>query len=315
MLFNTWQGTAFVYVTSVQQLGAAWIWEKWMNIFDATLRVSKMMEQKYGCSVEFYYYSQIQNQEIDKAVFETIERNLGAQFVIAQGKILMPIYIDGDLFGSIVVKEGSQIHPENFEEVHLFLDTTLKDFIVKKESLRRLKIEEACLKAQISETNIVPILKNRMIADSKDFESESNYRSALFLTGGDYTNVREIALDIHSMLKRSSFVPYSVLDFNSPIFSENMPELGRITIFIPEILDLSKKEIQQIFEYIHNFSSQQNPFLIISSQRSVADIEKENLLEPEQIDHLKKFHLMLANSSGIKDFYNILLRDRDSASH
>lgn len=294
-----------------------------MNIFDATVRVSKIMEQRYGCSVEFHYYNQEAEVGPKSSIFEIIERNFGAQFVIAQGQIVVPIYIDEKLFGSVVVKENSQINPDDFEEIQMFIDTTLKDFIIKKESLRRLKIEESCLNAVFNQTNVVPMIRNKFSlyfsddtqdekGDNQEFltiENKGPFGQALFLTGGDYSQTREIAFDIHSLLKRNSFVPYSVLDFKSQLFSENLPGLGRVTIFIPEILDLSPKEREQVFEYIHNYASKKFPFLILSTQKSLSEIEAEKLLDPQQLEQLKGFHMTLASGRGIKDFCSLLLQE------
>ncbi len=293
------------------------------------------MEQRYGCSVEFHYYNQelvkresapsAQAAEPKSSVFEIIERNFGAQFVIAQGQIIIPIYIDDHLFGTVVVKENSQINPNDFEEIQLFIETTLKDFIIKKESLRRLKIEESCLSGVLNTQNVIPLFRNNFssfLLEEPDSESEftalednSRFRQALFLTGGDYTQTREIAFDIHSLLKRNSFVPYSVLDFSSQLFSDHLPGLGRVTIFIPEVLDLSEKEREQVFEYIHNYSSTKYPFLVLSSQKTIAEIETEKNLLPQQLEQLKKFHMTLASGRGLKDFCSLLLKDGETLTH
>lgn len=292
-----------------------------MNIFEATTKVSKIAEQKYGCSVEFVYYDKNSLQPSDEentSTFEVIHRNVGAQFVIAQGAILVPVYIDEEIFGSIIVKDGMHVDPLNFEDLHVFLDTTLKDFIIKKEKLRRIKIEESIIKAQSQEkSNVIPLFKNshdEVVLSLKNNSAQSGdidqaWKAALFLTGGDYSQTRAIAHDIHSLLNRNSFVPYSVLDLNSPHFSESLSQLGRITVFVPEILDLSEAETNEIFSYIQNCSSRDKPFFIISSERSFEDIATEKLLAPDLTTTLRSFHLQFQGKSNLKDFYSLLLVD------
>lgn len=307
-----------------------------MNIFEATTKVSKIAEQKYGCSVEFVYFTHstdaesIMNDEAYSRIFETIHRNVGAQFVISQGAILVPVYVDGEIFGSIVIKDGMNVDPLNFEDLHIFLDTTLKDFIVKKEKLRRIKIEESLIKAyknKIEHSNVIPLFKNAnddiVISLSQSYaqktskdtldHNEQAWKSALFLTGGDYSQTRAIANEIHSLLNRNAFVPYSVLEMNSPKFSDNLPSLGRISIYIPEILDLSAPETAEIFNFIRNHSHKENPFFIISSQKSFDEITKEELLDPEFITALKLFHLEFQGKSNLKDFYSLLLLDPETS--
>jgi hypothetical protein len=290
-----------------------------MNIFEATTKVSKIAEQKYGCSVEFVYLENVNSDTKYNEIFETIQRNVGAQFVIAEGAFLVPVYVDGEIFGSIVIKDGMNVDPLNFEDLHVFLDATLKDFIVKKEKLRRIKIEESLLKAS-KLSNVIPLFKNGnedvvMSLSQKHMQNDQSWKSALFLTGGDYTQTRSIANEIHSLLDRNAFVPYSVLEMNSPNFSENLPSLGRISIFIPEILDLSRQEAAEIFNFIKNQSHRDHPFFIISSQKSFDEILKEELLDPAFIEALKKFHLEFQgkSKSNLKDFYSLLLLDSDTS--
>lgn len=298
-----------------------------MNIFEATTKVSKIAEQKYGCSVEFVYLdAQNSDNKNYNEIFETIQRNVGAQFVIAQGAFLVPVYVDGEIFGSIVVKDGMNVDPLNFEDMHVFLDATLKDFIVKKEKLRRIKIEESLLKASMS-SNVIPLFKNNfdevvlslsqkhMSMPGAVPENDVTWKAALFLTGGDYSQTRAIANEIHSLLDRNAFVPYSVLEMNSPNFSENLPSLGRISIFIPEILDLAQNEVTEIFNFIKKHSHKDHPFFIISSQKSFEEISKDALLDPAFIEALKKFHLEFQgkSKSNLKDFYSLLLLDPDSS--
>lgn len=303
-----------------------------MNIFEATTKVSKIAEQKYGCSVEFVYFTSstdhesIMNDESYSRIFDTIQRNVGAQFVISQGAFLVPVYVDGEIFGSIVIKDGMNVDPVNFEDLHIFLDTTLKDFIIKKEKLRRIKIEESLIKAyknKVDSSNVIPLFKNQnddvVLSLSQSYtqkkvdSDKQAWRSALFLTGGDYSQTRSIANEIHTLLNRNAFVPYSVLEMNSPKFSENLPSLGRISIYIPEILDLSSFETAEIFNFIRNYSHKDNPFFIISSQRSFDEIQKEELLDPEFITALKLFHLEFHGKSNLKDFYSLLLLDPETS--
>src|SRR5690606_18221771 len=111
------------------------------------------------------------------------------------------------------------------------------------------------------------------------------------------------------LLNRNSFVPYSVLELNSPNFSNSLSQLGKITVFVPEILDLSESETTEIFNYIHQCTNRDKPFFIISSEKSFEDIAGENLLDPELVATLRSFHLQFHGKSNLKDFYSLLLVD------
>jgi hypothetical protein len=78
-------------------------------------------------------------------------------------------------------------------------------------------------------------------------------------------------------------------------------------------LDLSPFETSEIFNFIRNFSHKDNPFFIISSQKSFDEIAKEELLDPEFITSLKLFHLEFHGKSNLQDFYSLLLLDPETS--
>lgn len=283
-----------------------------ISIFEATAKVSKITEQKYGCSVRFLYFDFDKKlTEEHNELYEIIEKNFGAQFVISKGRILVPVYIDSELFGCIKVEDGLCVDPSLFEDLHSFLDVTLKEFIVKKEKLRRIKIEESLLSA--SNQNVIPLFKNHPSFSLADYHkaeaSSSGWQGALFLSGGDYSQTRTIALEIHSLLNRSSFVPYSSLEFQSSNFSSYLSELGKITIYIPEVIDLSDAESREFCTYIKNLSSKTSPFIILSSQKTLKELENENLLNPDLLSSLREFNLEFNTTSQLKNFYSLILPD------
>ncbi len=269
-----------------------------MTIFEATERVSSITEKKFGCKVQFHYspvlshMSDQQHADLDTTrLFDILGRNTGAKFVISQGAILVPIHVERDLFGCIEVRNGDILNPEIFEDLHTLIDSTLRDFVIKKELLRRLKIQESALYPQ---SNIVPIFRKKE-DDNKNIFSLTPHdndplKLSLFIHGEDYSKMRDLAVDVHSLMTRNSFVPYSVLDFKINFFQE-MCELGRISVFIPEILDLAEYEVLDITNYLMQNMSPASPFLIISSQKNLKTLEEEQLVPKSLIEILKRFHL------------------------
>ncbi len=270
-----------------------------MTIFEATQRVSNIVKSKFGCHIEFHYAPQFSTQKVNDSIvshFETLSRNLGAKFVISKGVILVPIFVETEVFGCIEIKGGDLLNPDLYDDLHILLDSTLRDFIVKKELLRRLKIEEAALLSHQA-NNVIPIFKKKENCDAKNIFNFISHRdeplkTALFISGNDYSRIRDLAVDIHSLMSRNSFVPYSILEIKNS-FMEEMAQLGHITIFVPEIIDLPAYEVEDITNYLEKNITPSCPFLIISSQKSLDDLESEALIPEKLIQILKRFHLEL----------------------
>lgn len=272
-----------------------------MTIFEATQKVSNIIRSRFGCPVEFHYSPTSENLASPKThlddFFATIKRNSGAQFIISKGSFLVPVYVDADLFGCIEIKNTESLDASTCEDLHSLVDATLKEFIVQAEALRRLKIKESLLTSASTE-NLVPLFKKNKNLQEKpfhlvDYSFEKNpVKSALFISGYDYSKMRDLAVDVHGLLNRNSFIPYSVLDFKNS-FMEEMAELGKITIFIPEIIDLPAFEIDEIINYLSKNTQSSCPFIIISSQKSLENLQAEELIPLELIEIFKRFHLEL----------------------
>lgn len=269
-----------------------------MTIFEATQRVSNIVKSKFGCTVEFYYAPKFDTDKVDPKAedyFAALTRNFGAKFVICKGAILIPVFVETEIFGCVEIKGGDLLDPNLYDELHNFLDSTLRDFIIKRELLRRLKIQESTLLNQKS-GNVIPIFKKKESEQNKMFNFVGHrnepLKSSLFISGNDYSRMRDLAVEIHDLMGRNSFVPYSILDFKRS-FMEEMAELGNITIFIPEITDLPAYEIEDITNYLETNITPSCPFLIVSSQKSLEDLEREALIPEKLIEIFKRFRLEL----------------------
>ncbi len=130
-----------------------------MNILDATNKIARIAQKKFGCNVNFTRLSSLTGESPDFDV-TIIERNFGAQFIISNNDILIPVYVQYELFGIINLEGAAQLDALRLETLQDFADSTLKEYIIKDETLRRTKILESSLEGQKMSTNVLPITKN-----------------------------------------------------------------------------------------------------------------------------------------------------------
>src|SRR5690606_19311743 len=127
-----------------------------MNILDATNKIARIAQKKFGCNINFTRLKSLtgENPDLDVSI---IERNFGAQFIIANNDVLIPVYIEYELFGIIKLEGAAHLDALRLQNLQDFAEGTLKEFIVKEETLRRTRIMESSLEAKKVSNNVLPI--------------------------------------------------------------------------------------------------------------------------------------------------------------
>lgn len=274
-----------------------------MTILEATEKISGVTQSRFGCPVLFHYAphnkggdeSLDQTNPLDKIqqIFTVVGRNPTAPFILSQQDILIPVCIENDIYGCIEVAGGGDLELKALEEVCGLVDNTLKEFVIKTEVLRRLKIQEATL-ASMADSKVVPLFQSPGAEEQSTFrfirQRSDSLKTALFISSEGEEKARTLAMDLHGLLHKKSFVPYEALSFKGDFVAE-MLGLGNITIFIPELLNLPAYEIEDITNYLLSQKTSLSPFLIVSSQKSLEELKEEPHIPVALLEIFQGFHL------------------------
>ncbi len=282
-----------------------------VNILEATDKISQISSKKFGVQISFVRIN------IDTEKDEVISRNMGAQFVISNPDVLLPVYVQSELFGIIRIHGGAILDAISLNNVQEFAECTLKEFIIKEETLRRTKILESSLEAQKISKNVVPLGK-RWTASVIPFQSAfkdvptTPTVSHVGLLNGKAPKAHKLAVDLHDMFDRNGFLPFLELNFETASFSEEILTLGRSTLFVSEITKLSNDQQVLIAQYLKQYHLFKSPLFIFASEFSFEQLKAGNQIIEELFELVAHNSIDIsiiefATKSELKDYFQNLI--------
>lgn len=277
-----------------------------MTIQEVTDKVSGIAVKKFGCSISF--------TRVTKDIYSDIlTRNLGAQFIIVNPDILLPVYIDDDIFGVISIHDGANLDFLSLNNVQEFAADTLKEFIINQETLRRTKIEEARLEAQQISNNVLPLRKmqQEIILESAE-DPQSNMISYIGLLNGNETRTHKMAVDLHDILNRRGFLPFLEMNFSANTIHDELLTMGRVTLYISEVSNLEPQIQLELAKYLKQYHLKKTPLFVFGSQFSFEQIKESKIVSDELLEIIAHNSidismLEFATRSDLKDYFQNLV--------
>lgn len=133
----------------------------------------------------------------------------------------------------------------------------------KREALERMQLQmERALNGD-RPSNVIAFHR-KPAAKSRSLNSERIFMLKLdcLIEASDTEEVRRMAMEIHAQSSRVAFVEHKDLDSNARQSITQLLNLGPITLFIPDILELSLFE-QEILRHLLRQPVQQRPLLMV----------------------------------------------------
>ena len=107
-----------------------------------------------------------------------------------------------------------------------------------------------------------------------------------FLEGSSTEDRRNLAFELHYASHRIAFVPYFDLEPRVRVDSAELLALGPVTLFIPEISELTPTDQMALLNYFRGSRTSQTPHVITSSKISYADLLRLGQIPVELLEHL-----------------------------
>jgi hypothetical protein len=246
------------------------------------IRMNRILEGLMGCQVEFLPAHALTNEQWDESDLELLrgERALFPRYVRSLGGSAFgfPINLHGAFAGLAVVRDLKPARPRKLLLLAELLTSLLEHGLRQEERRDQLRLIEERLHLLEESSNVIPFRTMRLGRDLQsvnlqaiDFESPAESEPSpiastplLIQTKAGFP-LHRIAVEIHHLSRRWAFV--SSHDLPQDVFSsrEGLEQLGSITLFIPDIAQLSTEQQLRVAEYLSVAPTIEMPHLIFGS--------------------------------------------------
>lgn len=137
------------------------------------------------------------------------------------------------------------------------------------------------------------------LVSADDFVGSTN---VLFLEAKTPSQIQKIAVDIHEVSERWAYLRFQ--DVKDQILSvQNLMELGSLTLFIDDILNISDFHREILISYLQHAHSGQEPLILIGSATSFQDLLSNDMLHPDLVKILEAHRLEVDRLPRTRDLF------------
>lgn len=156
---------------------------------------------------------------------------------------------------------------------------------------------EARILASVSEipSNVIPIRRGLNIRP-KPFQAVRDRRWILridcLIESERAQDIHKMAMELHSHSHRFAFLEYAALSRNCRLNLSELKQLGSVSLFIPNILDLSLEE-QTVLAALVRENSLQRPLLMVGAPVAYSELRGEPQIHLEFLALLSRAYIKL----------------------
>jgi hypothetical protein len=169
----------------------------------------------------------------------------------------------------------------------------LADMKQKRDELRRL---EAKLEQSLEELpgNVIALRKIAERTGKRTTGEEKRWMLRLdcLIESRHISEIHKMAVELHTQSFRYAFVEYRDLDRSQRMQLTELLKMGAISLFVPDILELSASE-QKVLRSLAELDTIQRPLLMVGTTLTFADLRCEPSVDVEFLALLSRAYLKL----------------------
>jgi DNA-binding NtrC family response regulator len=201
----------------------------------------------------------------ESPVVDIVIRNRGARKIVSGNDLIVPVYAGELLAGAAVLDDGISLSEAQIDEVISTIELVLGEYIEVVHRIQKTRQLESHLSTASGDNGNVYYLhqartKNKPLQEQvKVGRHQGPYLTQILIEGKNGIPFKEIAFDIHQRSGRSSFISWTDLDASKITEPEHIAELGPLTIFVPNLADLSQTHQAILDQYLLNLMDEFTP--------------------------------------------------------
>ncbi|HEX4922568.1 MAG TPA: helix-turn-helix domain-containing protein [Bdellovibrionales bacterium] len=231
-------------------------------------------------------------------IVDLINRNRRAKKIISGDALVVPVRLGESVAGAAVIQQGITLTETEIDAVVDTVELLFDGYVDAADRGARVRQLENYLENTSPADNVVYLHNVR--SKNKDVgeqilvgRHQGPYLTQILLEGKPGIPFKELAFDIHQKSGRSSFISWDDLDSDQISKASDIAELGPITIFIPNLSELSKAEQAVLDGYMLELMGENTPRLIAAVQSPMNALVESGALRSTLAFYFSKAHLKI----------------------
>jgi hypothetical protein len=259
-----------------------------MTVHTLLAKISHKLRREIGCSFHFVDAAAKDEQPgLNAEHLEVAQGRTSSERIYSGKDILFPIFIERIFKGVIVLSGGTAVNNRDLDQVERFV----RDSVCK--NLCGLKSEpdfEPWFRYRDGETDEANVIYLSQVRRKKEMiqgQTGVPTGGALFVHATDPDAVQKVAVDMFRELGSSGLVPWYALDSELFKDTQSIRDLGRVTIFVADISQVSAQHQSLMESYLSEEPMENTPQFILGARKPLESLLTENAVNRDLLLHLK----------------------------
>ena len=282
------------------------------KVADVVGRLAKLVQSRFGCELR---YMPFEASTEHAKIKDKLLRESPVKF---DGAWLFPVFRGFQMIGCAEVvgfDAATEAQREQITDlVELYLESTLT-LTDRLETLQQIEKQISRSGEDYGEsTNVLPL---RRPSEAKPLQAKTRSRLGFALPclveAQCHPDIKAMAMELHDLSGRYAFLYFDDVTWR---FGEELKDLGPITLFIPDVAQLSIDLQLKILKYLSSAPSVDEPQIIAGTLRPYAELRSRELILTDLLHRLSVCFLRMDrpfaeyHRDGIVEFFfGSLVRD------
>lgn len=257
-------------------------------------RLEKWVSKHYQAEMRFHLMHQLAPS------FAHLLKN--NSYISLENSVLVRISTDDGLLGAVELHPTQHLLPQNVRKVHEVVQIIIEAALENGDSLYSLKFLETQLQTSYSEpkSNLIRMDRFRRAQSLPTKQLPSPIKSAFnipcLIHCANQLDILRMSIEVHSLSKRYAFVQFSEIDSCARLSASALHQMGPLTIFIPNICQLTQGEQQALIEFFNSYRSHQSPQVIAGTLIPQLELKRSQLVNEELLQRIAVAYLRMDRS-------------------
>lgn len=229
------------------------------EILDSTAvgKLKGILKDRYGKSLRLSFIQDVSCYEVN-----------GDSVLLAEGHLHIPIQVNGKFLATAVVENGSSLNHGDQQVVsqlvRLFIEPEIFNWYVEQMT-HNMNIEET--------ENVITLRRD----ESQDRQTTASTTNVLCLQAKNPHLISRMAQNVHEVSERWAYLKFSDIESGIQTVAD-LKSLGSLTVFIPDILELSPDRQALLLSYLSNSTPADEPLILIGTTTAIEELEAKEMI-------------------------------------
>lgn len=200
---------------------------------------------------------------------QPLHKDIAFNFINEEHRIQFPIRYKDRIVGTAEIKSEKVVSHSEAQKLSDMIDLLFGPTIDNIERLKFAQRLEDNMLNQKPANNVISLNKKRMekfniepTVDPVHTKKRPQLYAPILIQGQNDYDISRLALEIHYSLDRMAFLHYGDLDLATRIQVSELKSLGSISLFVPNIMELSRTEKSTLIDMCAETGRKDIPLII-----------------------------------------------------